>query len=212
MKPLKTFLLSAMLLALSPVVAFSQNAKEIKVKLMKDDQPALIATYNAPKDVVEDAIKDRFDKANFGKRKTTKGYSYWKEVSWPEVTSDKLDVYIKVDGKNNESTVTMLVSKGYDNFVSTTSDALLVQKLKDFLASFTQDVEKYQLRLDIAAAEKLTADRENDFNKQVNNSKDIEKEIQKLQQKLEDSRKDEAKKRQEWDVSKQNWQVLKGKL
>lgn len=118
------------------ITAFAQNARETNAKFKDAQQPAVTADYMAESDLVEDWLKHRLDKEGFGRKSSEKGYDVYKGVSWGRVSSEKLDIYVKVDGKKGKSNVTMMVAKGYDNFVSGAKDGALISKVQDFLNQF----------------------------------------------------------------------------
>jgi hypothetical protein len=131
----KILMLAAMAVVLQSA-AFAQNAREATAKFKDNNQVAVVADFMADADLVEEAMKERLAKEGFGKRSSESGYDAYKGTAWGRVSSEKLDVYIKIAGKKGKSTVTMLVAKGYDNFVSSSKDATVVSGVKDFLNSF----------------------------------------------------------------------------
>lgn len=131
--------------------AFAQNAKETTVKFKKENQPAAMAQYNLPEEIVMDALVQYLEKAGLGKKTSEKGFRAFKGATWQELSSDKMDIYFKVEGKSQVATVYMLVSKGYDNFVSKANDEVLMNKLIAFLNAFDNDANKYMLQQNIAA-------------------------------------------------------------
>ena len=192
--------------------SFAQNAHEGRVKFMKGDQNAIIADYDLPKNIIEDALKERLEKAGLGKKSSEKGFMAYKGTTWAEVSPDKLDVYAKVEGKDSKSTVTMLVSKGYDNFISSASDAERVQKVQNFLNSFVNDARAYQLRLSIAAQEEVVKKTEKDFKGITDDGEKLNKDKEKIEKQIADNKNDQTKKQATLDAEKQKLEDLKKQL
>lgn len=65
---------------------------------MIGNQNAIEATYKAPKDVVGKVLEKRFDQLRLGKQRSAKGFWLYKEASWTELSSDKIDLYANVEG------------------------------------------------------------------------------------------------------------------
>ncbi len=168
------------------IVANAQNAREGSVKYMKGNQNAVIAEYNAPEKVVAEALKNKLSKAGLGKSKSSKGFTAYSGTLWQEISNDKVDIYYSVvAGKKNQPTsVQVLVSKGYDNFISSATDANAVNNLKNFLNTLDEEIRLVQFGLDIKAQEEIVkkaesknAENASDNKKLIKQKEDIEKKI-----------------------------------
>jgi hypothetical protein len=148
------------------------------------DRQGFVAEYPLSKGLIENALKERLEKAGLKKPKNERGFTYYKEVSWPEVSPSLVDIYTNVEGKGDRSTVQILLSKGYDNFVTTATDAVVAENVKKFMDAFIADALAYQLRLMIAGqeeairkAEKAYKDADDDGNKLAREKDKIERQI-----------------------------------
>lgn len=191
--------------------AQAQNAYETQVKYNKNNQNAVVAEYELPKDVVEAALKERFEKAGLGKAKSSKGYLTYPGKLWNEVTTAKVDVFAKVEEKKGKSTVQILVSTGNDNFITSGSDANAIQNVKTFMNSFLKDVTAYQLKLDIEKQEELLKKAEKEFNNSVSSGKDLSKEKEKLEKKITENTNEQTLKQRAFDDEKIKLETLKGR-
>jgi hypothetical protein len=166
----------ALVLAIAATgTATAQNAHESSIKFNKKSENAVVADFNKSAEVVEAALKDRLEKEGLGKMKTSKGFMSYAGTLWNSVSSDKLDVYFKVEGKKDKSTVSVLVSKGYDNFITSGSDAKTIDNVKAFLNGFVTYTNSYQLTLDIKAQEEAIKRAEKAYTNSIDNNKDEEK-------------------------------------
>lgn len=186
--------LSIVTLSIAAQTSFAQNAREASVKFMKGQQNAIVADYDLPKEVVEEALKQRLDKEGLGKKGSEKGFSAYKGTTWVNISPDKMDVYTKVEGKGDKSTITLLASKGYDNFVTTATDADKVQKLEAFLNDFIKDARAYQLRLAIAAQEEIVKKAEKDQKNTADDGDKLVKEKEKIEKQIADNKTEQSKK------------------
>ena len=208
-------IISKLLLAaaiLSAGSAIAQNAREGQVKFMKGQQNAIIADYDLPKSVVEDALRERLDKSGLGKAHSKKGFSFYEGVNWNDISADKMDVYFDVNGKGDKSTVTMLVSKGYDNFITTASDAEKVQKVEAFLNSFIKDAKAYQLRQQIAEQEDIVKKAEKVKAGSIDDGNSLQKDKERIEKKLAENKTEQEKTANALDAEKKKLEDLKRQL
>lgn len=193
------------------IAAKAQNAYETSVKFDKSNQNAIVATYDLPKEVVEAALKERLEKAGLGKPKGSKGFMNYAGKLWKEVSDDKVDLYVKVEDKKGSSAVQILVSKGYDNFISSGTDAHAVQNVKSFLQSFNTEVLAYQLMLDIEKQEILVKKSEKEYNNAIDNGKDLAEEKGKIEKKIAENTNDQSLKQRALEQEKARLETLKSK-
>lgn len=154
--------------------AMAQNARETSVKFNDNQQSAIVADYTADEEFVAEVLKERLAKEGFGKKSSEKGFDAYKATNWGRVSSDKLDIYIKVDGKKGKSTVTMLMAKGYDNFVSSGKDASLINRAQDFMNSFGSYLKT---RTDLKTQEELVKKMEVENLKMLKEKEEMEKKM-----------------------------------
>ncbi|MEO6831856.1 MAG: hypothetical protein ABI378_05935 [Chitinophagaceae bacterium] len=178
-----TFILiaSALFFATS---SFAQTPKAATVRYDKTDRPGLVITYPFSDKIVEAALRNHLDKDGFTKRSSRKGFDIYKAQNWDEISGKLVDVYTNVDGRKGTSTVSLLVSKGYDNFVTAANDSAMFGKMKIFLSSLLTDILQVQLRADIDGQNELIKNTERDLSREQDNNKkllkqkeDIEKDI-----------------------------------
>jgi septal ring factor EnvC (AmiA/AmiB activator) len=98
-----------------------------------------------------------------------------------------------VDGKGDKSTVTLLVSKGYNNFISQATDEETVKRLKMFLNDFLNDAAAYNLRLAIKRQEEVVQQAEKDVRAEVKSGEDLAQEINRLQKRMEEAQQSRRK-------------------
>lgn len=173
----------------APLALKAQSATEEKVKFMKAEHSAAVATFNYPGDIVKAALDDRLTKAGFGKQKKQQGFISYKGVAWSEVSGEKLDVYTKVDSRKSKSTVYLMAAKGYDNFVSSGTDEAAMEKMKKFLDGFADDLAAYQHQLDVAKKEAEIEKAEKAYADHMKKQKKLEGDRAKLAEELEKMKK-----------------------
>ena len=128
-----------------------QNAKTSTIEINKLPQPCVVAEYPIAADMVEGALRKKFADAKLGSGDKTKdGFRVYKGIVIPEITKERIDVYFKVEDKKPMSTVYMLTSKGYDNFMKMDPDSTAVNNTITYLNAFIKDATAYLLNNQIA--------------------------------------------------------------
>lgn len=83
------------------------------------------------------------------KKNKQDGFYSFSGVQLPELDNQKLDLYFRVDPVDGDSSyrssILLLVSKGYENFVSPETDSLTFNASEKFLNSFTSKTEAFQI-------------------------------------------------------------------
>ena len=83
------------------------------------------------------------------KKNKEEGYYRFPGVVLPELANQQLDLYFKINPVNGDSnfrsSITLLVSKGYDNFVSAGSDSATFDASQKFLNSFVTSTNLYSI-------------------------------------------------------------------
>ncbi len=133
--------------------AFAQNAHEAMIPFNKTQENAVVADFDNAPEVVRQVLKAQLEKEGLRKIKSSGGYWRSSGSVWNSVSSDKMDFYFRIEGKRNKSTISVLVSKGYDNFVTSGTDSRTIDNVKNFLNGFGDQLVAYQKEQDIKAQE-----------------------------------------------------------
>jgi hypothetical protein len=194
---MKTLLVSIVLFLSLTVSA--QNAVEIRTKYNKVDVPAVEASFDYSKELVDKALSDYLIQ-NFKKKKSSRGYDLYENAFWPAVAEQPISVFTRVTGGKNSSTITMLISTASMAFYSSTDNKTYIDNLKVFLNGFGTELAKAQLNQNIneqtdevkkvedkisknlKEANRLKSDKEKLEKDIVNNAKELEELNKKLQE------------------------------
>lgn len=154
----------------------------------------------------------------------TKGHLFWKKgkkegflvfdgVALPDLNNQKLDMYFKVVPKSNEdkasSVIYLMISKGYDNFVSPESDAVLWNSAERFLNSFVDRTTAFTLETDISSQENLMKASEGKLRKYQEEEKNLNAKLEKLQQEIADNHSSQQKQQAEIDDQRKKLDEMK---
>jgi hypothetical protein len=208
MKTLK-LLFTTCLIAISASM-FGQ-AVQGSTEALKAQQPCAMSTYSVNADVMEKALVDRLEKSKLSYDKS-KGFKVYKGVVLPEITTDKVDIYTKVEGKKDNCTVYVLVSKGYDNFISEKSDEKVFANMKTFLNSMQETANQYQLGLDAEEQASIIKKADKTYNSSVSDGKDLESDKAKIEKKIAENKTEQETNMKALEAAKTKLAEIKAKI
>lgn len=193
-------------------MTLSAQAYEGTAEYDKKKQQVFLIDYAYPPEAVENAVvkkmgrlgyKSKEEKGLFNK---DKGYRNFKEAYITDISADKMDYIIKVEGKGkkNESSVITLIIMKEGNNMKPSFDAYLIDKVKAFLNSLQPDVEAENLELEIIAQE----DAVNKAEKKLRGLKDDQSDLEK---KLKNNQEDQRNTEKEIEAKKQALDALKAR-
>ena len=211
--------ISTLVLLLSAVFARSQSAPA-NISFNNEDKYGLMLTLPYKESVAEGAILENLKKTGYDAE--TKGKLFWKQnkingfytFKGVNLNNNLVDLYFRVDQKtkrSEQSTIYLLVSKGEENFISS-SDVEIYEAARKFLDGFTAETASYKLQLDIQAQEDAVKDAEKKFAKLKDDEKDMEKKIEKLQDDLKKNRDQQADQEKQIELEKKKLEDLKAKF
>jgi hypothetical protein len=165
-------------------------------------EPGLMLQLPNKVEVVENTILQKLEETGY--KPETKGALFWKsnkindfyvfkKVTLRELKNQTLDLYFKVDSQKDDkkkSTLYLLASKGYDNFVDPESDSTIYRAARRFLNGFIKETEAYKLGIAIEEQK----ERIDDSERKLKNLKDDDNDMQK---KINDIKKDIIKNKTE---------------
>jgi len=171
--------LAVLALFLLSLQGFAQNVSETSEELQKlGKQPAFSMNLNYAKSTVEQALALRLKNDKL-KGSSSKGAVKYENVRYPAIADVPVDFYTKVTGSKKAATIYVFVSKGYENFVTSSSDANIANNARIFLTSTLEDVKKYDLKNQINAQEKEVKKAQKDYDKFVKKQEDLKKQQEK---------------------------------
>lgn len=153
---MKKALLTLLIILTAATFSWAQEISIGTVSINKASRPSIVAAYNMPSDIVRSALTDKLKKSSISKGSKAKGgFRAYKGVSIPSISADKIDVYTKVSGKKDRSTLYFAVSRGYDNFITPETDPEMVKNATAYVKSMMANVNIAKLKADIAAQAKV---------------------------------------------------------
>ena len=209
MKQIITLLLSLFI----TVFSFGQS-RTGTADYQKVSRAAILNDMPFPAKTVENALVDKFLKMGY-KSGSSKGYTVFKGVHLNELGPGSYDLYFSAErvsrrDKDN-STLTLLISKGYDAFINETDDAPLFAQAKAYMDSLRDMVAAYDLEQQIADQENAVKKAEKKDSNLKDEADDLQKKKSKIESDIARNIKDKADQEKEVANQKQILENLKAK-
>lgn len=198
---------------LCTTTTYAQNVREVAIKMNKVEQKALAADYPYAKGFVTQALDEKFNLAKFGKSKRKSGFDLYSGVSWMEIApADKLDVYVKTEERKGNTTVSILLSRGYDNFLTSTADATQIENLKTFLVGLSTGIQAAELQKKIEDQIKVVKAAEDKTASVVKDYESLKSQKEKIEKSMEQNIEAQKKANSDVDAAKAVLEQLKSQL
>ncbi len=199
--------------ALLVTVAGAQSTTAT-VEYLKVNRQAVVNDVPFPEKTIRDAIDNKMEQLGY-KGKESKGFMVYKGVRLAELGNDSYDLYFmadRVSRKNKEnSTLTLMISKGFDSFVADSTDAGLINNAKKYLDSIKLTIAAFDLELQITAQEDAVKKSDKKYNGLVEDGEDLEKKRKSIEKDIEDNKKNQANQKADIEKQRQILETLRGK-
>jgi len=154
MKKLMT--LTVLALFLFCAQGFAQRVSERSEDLKRlGNQPAFAMDLDHPARTVEKVLGQRLRNDGLRRGRSSRGAVKHERVTYLPIFEGPIDLYTKVTGNRRRSTVFIFVSRGYENFVTSSTDPIIGANVTEFLNSLVEDVQAYEIRNQISAQERV---------------------------------------------------------
>ncbi len=175
-------------------------------------RPAVANEIPFPEKTVSNAIEDKMGKMGY-KGKSSKGFTVYSGVRLPELGNEAYDLYYMIDKVSRKdkgtSTVSLMISKGFDNFVSDSSDAAVIANAKTYLNNLRDMVAAYDLELQIVDQEDAIKKADKKYTNLVDEATDLQKKKRKLEDQITDNTAAQAAQKTEAEKQRQILETLK---
>jgi hypothetical protein len=168
----KLFMATAMLFACAYAIG---QAVPVSTMIEKENRNAVMIIINQPVKITTEALHEKLQRSGLDE-KAKKGSTSYKGVTLSEISSERIDVYTKVEeAPNNTSAVYMAVSKGYNNFTNSAADSVITQNTIAFLNSFVKDADNHFADVNISGQIGDVNKSEKDYQKLLDEQRNLEK-------------------------------------
>lgn len=195
---MKKTILTLLVILFGSTIAWAQDISVGTASINKVSRPCVVAVYDMSSDLVSEALSDKLKKSKISKGSRAKGgFRVYKGVSIPEISDDKIDLYTKVSGKKDNSTLYLAVSRGYDNFVSPETDPEMMKKINAYVKSMMNNVNIAKLKADISEQAKVVKATDKAKESTEKAGSRLVSELKSLENKIEDNKKAQEENKKE---------------
>jgi len=173
----------------------AQDAHVAKVPFQDKYRTGVVATYEVSERITRDALEDRIKRYNLGRKRKQGGYWYYHNVSWPEMSATKVDLYFDVNSRNGKSVVYMMVSPEPGYFATPSSNPVTIDGMKRFLTRFNTDLIAWQEKLRFEEEQDTAEEADKKAEKVARRKKKADKEAERKTKKAEDAQRKHHKRR-----------------
>ena len=117
-----------------PFIANAQKVSEDVIKVGKESRNGFIARSKYGRTQMNEIIATKFTEAGFKKHGKKSKFHTYKGVIWSVTGPSKVDLYYKVTGKKHKARVYFIASKGYDNYITSSTDAATASSITNYLS------------------------------------------------------------------------------
>jgi len=196
------------------VAAAAAQSRTETVAYQKINRQAVVAEIPFPEKTVRDAIDNKMEQMGY-KGKDVKGFTVYKGVRLADLGSENYDLYFSADRKSRKekdySTLTLMIAKGFDNFVADSTDSRLMNNAKGYLDSIKVMIGAYDLEQQIIAQEDAIKKADKKYNNLIDDGVSLEKKKKNIEKDIEDNIKDQASQKAETEKQRQILETLRGK-
>jgi hypothetical protein len=207
---MKQFSLS--IIAVCTVFFSLAQARYTTTEFQKTMRPAVVVDVPFPEKTISNAIEDKMNKSGY-KGKSVKSFMLYSGVRQAEMGTEPLDMYFLVDKVSRKdkgnSTVTLMLSKGFDAFVSDSSNAALIANAKTYLNNLRDMVAAYDLELQIAEQDEVIKKTDKKYNNLVDEATELQKKKRKLEDQITENTAAQAAQKTEAEKQRQILETLK---
>lgn len=182
------------------------------VNYLKVDREAVANEIPFPEKTIMKAIDNKMLQMGY-KGKDSKGFTVYKAVRLPELGSAEYDLYFIAERKSrrnkDNSTVTLMISKGADNFATVKNDAALFDNAKKYLENILPMITAYDLELQINDQQDAVNNADKKYNNLIDEGQSLEKKKKNIEKDIEDNKKNQENQAMEIEKQKQKLETLK---
>lgn len=206
---MKRISFTMLFLVTTSMVSFAQSTSG-SVDFKNALRPALILPLTFDPKTAEQTILSELKETGYkperrggflNKKNKEEGFYKFSGVTLPELSNQQVDLYFKVDAKDNDtshrSSITLLVSKGYENFVSKDSDSAMFSASENFLNGFVQNTNVFNINQKLDEQKNSLASSEKKWSELREKQEQTKKKITELQSDLKALQEEEKMQQQD---------------
>jgi septin family protein len=199
----------------SITIAYAQEVMEAKTEFQKTTQPSVMVELPYSPDVVEDAIKDYFNRIGV-KPDGARGFQVYRSTRLGLTDAWNSDLYFKVEKKSRkekeESVVYFFATpeKQQPN-LRKPGDYYGVDGARVFMKNMLPSIDTYNLQVQISMQQEEVKKAEKKYQRIVEDGDDLDKKLKKVQENIQENKNDLARQKLEIENQRKLLEMLKAK-
>lgn len=182
-----------------------------KMEFNKIEQPAIVGDFNYSIDLVSEVILADMKEKGFKKYDTKKGFTLFEGILFTQLSSEKIDFYFNISEKKKEKNITVLtflISKGYDNFVSTSPDSTIFSNAKTYMNSLIAKCKARKLELDIEVQQTIYNQAKTYYETLIGEGESLAKMKTEIEESIKKNKKSQEEQKKLLEKEKENLESL----
>lgn len=181
------------------------------VKFQKADRVAVENELPFPEKTIMQAVVNKLEAMGY-KATDSKGFTIFKGVKLAELGPGEYDLYFMAERKSwrnkDNSTLTLMISKGFEKFLTIKEDATLITQAQTYLEHILPLVEAHDHELQIVAQQEAVTKADKKYTSLVDEAQSLEKKKRSIEKDIEDNKTNQEKQLGEIEKQKQILQTL----
>jgi len=211
---MKTLFVLILMLGLS-AIAFSQVTVGT-TSLNKVERTAVVGDFGYAPDIVEAVLLDDLKTLGFGKGDSYKGFRKYANIQFYKLSPDKIDFYFLVDQKNKKEkencTVSIVISKGGDNFINNSTNPEILEAAKSYLSGLDNKFSQQKVKVAFEEQTKVVEKADKEMNSLISKNKSLNTKLKDVQSDLEKNQKEQETQKALLEKEKLTLENLKKQL
>ncbi|MBS1588615.1 MAG: hypothetical protein JST52_03265 [Bacteroidetes bacterium] len=163
----------------------AQTPQETSININGENVSGLNVQYTMPVQNLKEALSKKLETYKSGKVSSNKSGVNCSGLVIPDISPKQMDYYFQTQGDDKQSSITFVASRGYNNYLTNSADAELIQRCGTWLQAFKKDADIFQTNADIKTQEKVLEKATKTWNKSLDDEKKIQKNIDKTKGEIE---------------------------
>lgn len=208
---MKNYIVTIAILFTTIYCSFAQIANVSSTEFNGKLQPSVSADFQMPANITIAAVKQKLSEMKIKGGSDKNGFINYSGIIINEIRPEKMDVYFKVEDKKTYSTLHMLMSNGYENFLNNENNGEEMKRAITFVSNMNKNIMRYGYTEEIKKEEEKLKDAEKDLKKSVKNGESLQKDKSKAESKISANKQEIAKAQADKENQEKTLEFVKAK-
>lgn len=208
---MKKYTLTIATIFASIFISYAQIANVASTEFNGKLQPSVSADFQMPANITEGAVKQKLAEMKIKGGSNKNGFISYSGIILNDIRPEKMDVYFKIEDKKTYSTLHMLMSNGYENFLNKENNNDEINRAITFVSNLNKNIMRYGYTEEIKKEEEKLKDVEKDLKKSVKNGESLQRDKSKTESKISTNKQEIAKTQADKENQEKTLEFVKAK-